>query len=142
MGKEQFGDECILEYDCDGNEIYEFRVLRFPFSSEIDNWDEHPNVDPRFYCLVKSSKGEVFAVSVYDNYHPNQIRKHEQLSDNAGIPMLIRPAAEMRYYEVAFDGITDREWYYGSNISRDELKKNLDGMLKSQKELVKSKATN
>ena len=32
----------VLAYDCDGNEIEEFRVLRFPFSEEIDNWDEDP----------------------------------------------------------------------------------------------------
>ena len=139
MQKKQFEDESVLEYDCDGNEIDEFRVLRFPFSAEIDDWDEYPNVDPRFYCLVKSSNGKPFAVSVYDDYNPNQIRKYEQLGDNDDIPMLIKPASAMKHYEVAFDGITGQEWYYDRNRSKDELRKNLDYFLKSQKGLVKSK---
>ena len=43
----------VLGFDCDGYEIEEFRILRFPFSADIENWDEEVGVDPRFYCIVK-----------------------------------------------------------------------------------------
>ena len=43
----------VFAYDCDGNDIEEFRVLRFPFSADIDNWEEEPNIEPRLYCAIK-----------------------------------------------------------------------------------------
>jgi len=129
-------EDSVLGYDCDGHEINEFRILRFPFSANIENWDEEPNVDPRFYCLVRSSSGETLAVSVYDDWCRPQIRKYEQLDDNEDIPMLIKPVSAMQYYEVAFDGITKDEWYYDRN--KEELRQELDSILISQKVLVKS----
>ena len=126
----------VLGYDCDGNEIDEFRILRFPFSADIENWDEELNVDPRFYCLVRSFAGEVFAVSVYDYWSYEQIRKYEQLDVNDDIPMLVKPVSEMENYEVAFEGITGREWYYDRD--KDELKRDLDRILKTQNGVVKS----
>ena len=42
----------------------------------------------------------------------------------------------MRDYEVAFDGITGNEWYYDGN--RNELRREIDCVLKEQKGLVKS----
>lgn len=130
-----YGNEEILGYDCDGNEISEFRILRFPFSADIENWDEAPNIDPRLYCLVKSSTGEVLALSVYDDWTHNHIRKFEQLNDTDEVPMLIKPVSEMSYYEVAFSGITGDEWYYDRD--RNELRKKLDYILNEQKGLVK-----
>lgn len=129
-------NEEVLGYDCDGNEISEFRILRFPFSADIENWDEVPNVDPRLYCLVRSSTGEVFALSVYDDFDSNYIRKFEQLDDTDEVPMLVKPASEMSYYEVAFSGITRDEWYYDRD--RNELRKKLDCVLKEQKGLIKN----
>lgn len=131
-----FKDDGVLGYDCDGNEIGEFRILRFPFSADIENWDEEPNVDPRFYCLVRSSSGETLAVSVYDDWSCKYIRKYEQLDASDEIPMLIKPVSAMRDYEVAFDGITGNEWYYDRN--RNELRREIDYVLKEQKGLVKS----
>jgi len=129
-------DDCVLGYDCDGNEIEEFRILRFPFSMEIENWDEEPNVDPRFYCLVKSSSGEAFAVSVYDDSFPNRIRKYEQLNENDNIPMLVKPVSEMLHYEVAFCGISGNEWYYDRN--KAQLQRDLNKFLKEQKGMTRS----
>ena len=43
----------VLGFDCDGYEIVEFRILRFPFSADIENWDEEVGVDPSFYFLFK-----------------------------------------------------------------------------------------
>lgn len=132
----RFKEDKVLGYDCDGNEINEFRILRFPFSADIEDWDEEVNVDPRFYCLVQSSSGEVLAISVYDDWFYKQIRKYEQLKDNDDIPILIKSVSEMKGYEVAFNGITGNEWYYDRN--KDELRKKLDCILKEQNILVKS----
>ena len=77
-----YQDDTVLGYDCDGNEIKEFRILRFPFSADIENWDEESKIDPRFYCLVRSSNGETLAISVYDDYNCEQIRKYEKLNKN------------------------------------------------------------
>lgn len=129
-------DDLVLGYDCDGNEIDEFRVLRFPFSADIENCDEEPTIDPRFYCLVRSSSGEILAVSVYDDWFRDQIRKYEQLNPNDDIPMLIKPVSEMQNYEVAFEGLTGNEWYYDRD--KEELRKKLDCILNGQKKLVKS----
>lgn len=123
----------ILGYDCDGNEIYEFRILRFPFSADVENWDEEPNVDPRFYCLVKSEKGEVFAVSVYDDWVHRYIRRYEGLSEHEDAPMLIKTVSDMANYEVAY--IENTEWYYDRN--KNELRKKLDRILKEQTGFVK-----
>jgi len=121
----------VLGYDCDGRAIDEFRILRFPFSADIEDWDSEPNVDPRFYCLVRSSSGEVFAMSVYDDWSCEQIRRYEKLDKEVPVTTLLKTVEEMSYYEVAFDGITEREWYYDRN--RDELKKELERTLKEQR---------
>lgn len=126
-----YEDEKTLGYDCDGNEINEFRILRFPFSADIENWDEEPNIDPRFYCLVTNSNGRTLAISVYDDMHSEYIRKYEKLSNNDQIPVLIKTVSEMSYYEVAFEGITGNEWYYDRN--KEELRKKLDCILQEQK---------
>ena len=130
-----YQEEGLLGYDCDGNQINEFRILRFPFSANIENWDEEQNIDPRFYCLVKSSNGETFAVSVYDDYNREHIRKYEKLNETDKIPMLIKPVSEMSGYEVAYSGITGEEWYYDRD--KEELRKKIDCVLKEQKVLVK-----
>ena len=67
----------VLGFDCDGYEIEEFRILRFPFSADIENWDEEVGVDPRFYCIVKRDNGENVLVSVYDDYLSRYIRRYE-----------------------------------------------------------------
>ena len=121
----------ILGYDCDMNEIEEFRVLRFPFSSYIDDWNEEPNIDPRFYCLVRGSSGNVYGISVYDDYHREYIRKYEGIPDDEEVPVIIKTLEELSYYEVAFSGITDSPWYYDRDIN--ELRKELDDIIRVKK---------
>lgn len=110
--------EDILGYDCDEREIKEFRILRYPFSGEIENFLEYPNIDPRFYCLVKSYNGEILGISVYDDYNRDAIRNKEGLTEDEEIPTIIKSVGELSYYEVAFSGIDGSEWYY----DRDRLK--------------------
>ena len=102
----------VLGYDCDGVEIEEFRVLRYPFSSDIENWEEEPNIDPRFYCVLENDKGIALAISVYDDYHGKYIRRFEGIDSDKPIPTIIKSIEEMEVYEVAFDGLTKREWFY------------------------------
>ncbi|MBQ7105209.1 MAG: hypothetical protein IJN90_05070 [Bacilli bacterium] len=126
----------VLGFDCDGEEIEEFRVLRYPFSSDIDNWDEEANIDPRFYCIIKRSNGECVAVSIYDDYHSKYIRRYENISSDEKIPLLIKDISDMKYYEVAFSGITGRGWFYDRN--REELKNDVERII-NNKCLVKRK---
>ena len=126
----------VLGYDCDMNEIEEFRVLRFPFSSYIDDWNKAPNIDPRFYCLVRGSNGNVYGISVYDDYHKEYIRKYEGISNDEEVPVIIKTLEELSYYEVAFSGITDSPWYYDRDIN--ELRKELDDIIRVKK-IVKKK---
>lgn len=37
----------ILGYYCDNNEIREFRVLRYPFSQEIESFDDEEKNNPK-----------------------------------------------------------------------------------------------
>ena len=132
--------EKILGYDCDGEEILEYRILRFPFSTTIDDWEEVPNVDPRFYCAIESSNNEYWAISVYDDYNSKYIKKYENLDPNSKVPTIIKPISEMEGYEVAFDGITGNEWFYDRDIKK--LKKELENLLKNKnsqniKQLIK-----
>lgn len=131
------GNYSFLGYDCDGNKINEFRILRFPFSADIENWDEAPNVDPRFYCLVKNTNGEILGISVYDDYNSNAIRKKEGINSDEEIPTVIKSVIELSYYEVAFCGITGLEWYYDRD--QNELRKKLETILNNQQKIVRKK---
>lgn len=132
-----YNDNEALGYDCDDNEIEEFRVLRYVFSADVENWCEECNIDPRFYCLVRNSNGEVYGISIYDDWQRDYIRKYENLGINDDIPVLIKSTLELSYYEVAFSGITGLPWYYDRD--RDMLRKQLDDILLNNKKLVRKK---
>jgi hypothetical protein len=117
----------VLGFDCDGYEIEEFRVLRFPFSADIDNWEEEVNVDPRFYCIVKRNNGESVLVSIYDDYHSRYIRRYENISFDDKIPMLIKDVALASNFEVAYSGLNKSEWFYDRN--REVLKREIEEKL-------------
>ena len=126
----------VLGFDCDGQEIEEFRVLRFPFSADIGDWEEEVNIDPRFYCIVKRDNGESVLVSIYDDYLSKYIRRYEGISDEEEIPMLIKDVSLVSSLEVAYSGIDGREWFYDRNKS--SLKKEIESNL-SVKRLIKTK---
>ena len=127
----------ILGYDCDMEEIEEFRVLRFPFSMEIDDLELYPNVDPRFYCLVRSSNGDVYGISIYDDYNREYIRKYEGIPKEENVPVIIKSVLELSCYEVAYSGITSLPWYYDRD--KDELRSELDSLLGIKKKIKKRK---
>ena len=120
----------VLGYDCDGEEIEEFRVLRFPFSDTVDNWEEVLNVDPRFYCAIKSKNDQAYLISVYDDYNSKAIRRYENIDKTEQIPTIIKDIAEAENYEVAFDGITTKCWYYDRD--RIAIKKKLEVLVKNK----------
>lgn len=121
----------VLGYDCDGEEIEEYRILRFPFSAYIENLEEEPGVDPRFYCPVRTNDGKSYLISVYDDWFCNRIRRYEKIGETEGIPIKIKNIEEAVHYEVAFDGITKKEWYYDRD--RDDLKEKLISLLRKTK---------
>ena len=126
----------ILGHDCDGNEIDEYRILRAIWSNDIDI-NELEGADPRQYCAIVGEDGKAYAISVYDWWNKDLIRKRENISDDEEIPVIIKPIEDMENYEVAiFNGTM---FYY--DLDHIELKKQLNSILKEEyksKKLTKS----
>ena len=115
----------VLGYDCDGNEIYEYRILRAIWSNDI-NIKELDGADPRQYCAVIADDGNVYAISVYDWWYKDLIRERENLQEEEEIPLIIKPISEMVNYECAICS-DNNDFYY--DLNRDELKKQLNIVL-------------
>ena len=124
----------ILGYDCDGKEIYEFRILRAIWSNDIDI-NELEGADPRQYCALKASDGNAYAISVFDNWNKDLIRKRENINENDKIPTIIKPIEEMVNYEVA--ECSEGEFYY--EFDRGELKNKLNNLLKENNKTLSKK---
>ena len=73
----------ILGYDCDGNDIYEYRVLRAIWSNDIDI-EKLEDADSRQYCAIKANDGNAYAISVYDWWNNDLIRKKEENFEKIG----------------------------------------------------------
>lgn len=114
----------VLGYDCDGNEIYEYRILRAIWSNDI-NINELENADPRQYCAIVGADGNAYAISVYDWWNSDLIRKRENINENEEIPIIVKSINEMENYEVA--QCSDGEFYY--DLDRNELKEKLNLIL-------------
>lgn len=115
--------ENVLGYDCDGSEIYEYRVLRAIFSNDIDI-EELEDADPRLYCAVVANDGKAYAISVYDWWNKELIRKRENIKENDEIPLIVKPINEMENYELATCNGNKDEFYY--ELNRDILKRQLN----------------
>lgn len=122
----------ILGYDCDEEAIEEFRILRAPFSAEIDNWDEEPNIEPRFYCAIRGNNNQCYLISVYDDYNSEAIKRYEKIQKTEQISTKIKSIDEASNYEVAFSGITKNDWYYDRD--RKVLKEKLETFIKRRKQ--------
>ena len=125
----------ILGYDCDGKEIYEYRILRAIWSNDIDI-EELEDADPRQYCAIIADDGNVYAISVYDWWNRDLIKKRENIIEEE-IPVIIKPIDEMENYEVAM--CSDGDFYY--DLNRDKLKKQLNNIInfKNSKTLIRKK---
>ena len=125
----------ILGYDCDNNEIYEYTVLRAIWSNDIAI-EELEDADPRQYCAVIGDDGNAYAISVYDFWHKDLIRKRENIDDFEEIPVVVKPISEMKNYEIA----TCSEDLFCSEFARDKLKEQLNNVIRTdtkQKKLTK-----
>ena len=71
----------ILGYDCDGKEIYEYRILRAIWSNDVDI-EELKDADSRQYCAVIAADGKAYAISVYDWWNNDLIRERENIDLN------------------------------------------------------------
>lgn len=118
-----------LGYDCDGNEIYEYRILRAIWSNDIDI--EELDADPRQYCAVIGDDGKAYAISVYDWWNEDLIKKRENIDGE--IPIIVKNIEEMENYEVAM--CNDNEEFYYS-LDRNKLKEELN-KIRNQKTLIK-----
>ena len=129
----------ILGYDCDGNEIYEYRILRAIWSNDIDI-EKLEDADPRQYCAIKANDGNAYAISVYDWWNRDLIRKREGITPGEAIPIIVKPISEMENYEVATCNGGEDAFYY--SLDRNELKDKLNSILNKtnkQKMIIKSK---
>ena len=116
----------ILGYDCDGQEIYEYRILVGIWVGDVDIRDL-PDTDPRIYCALVGDDGNAYAISVYDygnddmDFRAKLIREREHIPDGEPIPTIIKPIEEMENYEVAFhwDGSQGMNiWEYEGRIKK------------------------
>ena len=118
----------VLGYDCDGKEIYEYRILRAIWSNDIDI-EKLENADPRQYCALVASDGNFYAISVYDFWNKDLIRKRENIAQDEDIPVIVKPISEMQNYELA--ECSEGEFYY--TLDRDKLKMQLNSILENNK---------
>lgn len=124
----------ILGYDCDGNEIYEYRILRAIGSNDIDI-EELKEADPRQYCAIIGDDLNAYAISVYDWRNEELIRKRENIKEE--IPIIVKPISEMENYEVATCNGGEDEFYY--SLDRSEIKEKLNNILKQKKLIIKKR---
>lgn len=117
-----------LGYDCDGNEIYEYRILRAIWSNDIDI-DELKNEDPRQYCAILGDDGKAYAISVFDWWNKELIKKRENIVEGE-IPIIVKTIDEMVNYEVAMSDGGKEDFYYP--FDRNELKEKLNSILKEK----------
>lgn len=127
--------EKVLGYDCDGREIYEYRILRAIFSNDIDIEDLE-DADPRMYCAVIANDGKPYAISVFDWWNKELIRKRENIKENEEIPLIIKTIDEMKNYELAMCDGGEIEFYY--DFDRNKLKTQLNTALNKDKVINKN----
>jgi len=122
-----------LGYDCDGNEIYDYRILRAIWSNDIDI-DELKNADPRQYCAILGDDGKAYAISVCDWWNKELIKKRENIVEGE-IPIIVKTIDEMVNYEVAMSDGGKEDFYYP--FDRNELKEKLNRILKEKNKKIK-----
>ena len=125
-------DDDILGYDCDGSEIYEYRILRAMFSNDI-NIKDLEGVDPREYCAIRGEDGIAYAISVHPYTNRSLIKKRESIGEYEDVPVIVKPLNEMEGYEVAY--CSEGEYYY--EIDDNELKEQLESILKQPSKVKK-----
>ena len=127
--------EKVLGYDCDGREIYEYRILRAIFSNDI-YIEDLEDADPRMYCAVVANDGKAYAISVFDWWNKELIRKRENIKENEEIPIIIKSIDEMKNYELAMCDGGENEFYY--DYDRNKLKTQLNTALNKDKVINKN----
>ena len=129
----------VLGYDCDGNEIYEYMILRAIWSNDIDI-EELDGADPRQYCAVIAEDGNAYAISVYDWWYKDLIRKHECLNVDDDISLIVKPISDMMDYECAISS-DGNYFYYELDINdlRNQLNSILNSKTSNAKGLIRSR---
>ena len=119
-----------IGHDCDGNEIYEYMILRAIWSNDIDI-EKMGDADPRQYCALVADDGKAYAMSVYDWWYADLIkeREHIDFDDNYNIPVVIKPIEEMVNYEIAICNFKGEPEVFYYEYNRAELKNKLNNLL-------------
>ena len=120
--------EAVLGYDCDGTEIYEYRILRAIWSNNTDI-SMLVGLDPRQYCAVVANNGRAYAISVNDSQRKDLIKKHENIGPDEEIPVKIKAIYDMENYECAID-CEGNEMNY--DLDRQGLKAKLNAIINGE----------
>ena len=75
----------VLGYDCDGNELEEFDIVRPIWFAETD-FDVATDVNPRQYCVVVGEDGKTYLMSVLDHWYKQQINRFEGRNEFDKVP--------------------------------------------------------
>lgn len=124
----------VLGYDCDGNELEEFDIVRPIWFSDI-NFEENTDVNPRQYCVVVGEDGKTYLMSVLDHWYKKQINKFEGRDEFSSVPIKILPIEQACEFEIGYDSDNNRFTY---PFDRDKLVRTLNGELR-KKRLVPGK---
>ena len=116
-----------IGYDCDGNELFEYMVVRAPFYSDID-FDKETGVDPRLYCVLQGSDLNYYLISVFDWWNQQAIKREEKI--NGDIPVIVKDIKESENYEISCD--SDGKVFYYS-CSKEKIKELLEVILENKK---------
>ncbi len=119
----------VLGYDCDGNELEEFDIIRPIWFSETD-FDIATDVNPRQYCVVVGEDGKSYLMSVLDHWYKKQINKFEGREEFDKVPIKILPIERACEFEIGYDSDENRFTY---PFDRNKLIETLNGELRKKR---------
>ena len=115
----------VLGYDCDGNELEEFDIIRPIWFSETD-FDKATDVNPRQYCVVVGEDGKTYLMSVLDHWYKKQINRFEGRDEFEKVPIKILPIQQACEFEIGYDSDENRFTY---PFDKNKLIETLNGEL-------------
>lgn len=119
----------VLGYDCDGNELEEFDIVRPIWFAETD-FDVATDVNPRQYCVVVGEDGKTYLMSVLDHWYKQQINRFEGRNEFDKVPIKILPIEKSSEFEVGYDSDENRFTY---PFDRNKLIETLNSELKNSR---------
>lgn len=122
--EELYKSNNVLGYDCNNNEIKEFRLVK---EKNIKESIAIENV--RTYCVVIAEDEKPYAISVDDIYFERIIRQIEEIPEDEEIPVVVNKIEEMKDYEGIVNYCEEPIFY---RYDKELLKVKLNNLLKQK----------